>query len=65
MKIFSYYCGMEPKKRGRKAISKTEKSSTRGVRLLPSQWEKLLQLGGSKWIRERINRAKTPEAKSS
>jgi hypothetical protein len=44
---------------GRKPISKDgELMKPRAIRMLDSEWEKCLALGGSVWIRKRIQRAK-------
>lgn len=32
------------------------------IRLTAAQWTKLAALGGAKWIRERIDRAKLPQS---
>ena len=48
---------------GRKPISKTgELMKSRPVRMTDAEWEKCKALGGAAWIRERIAKARTPEA---
>lgn len=42
-----------------------EETLTVSLRMTPAQREKLERLGGAKWVRERIERAKEPNAKVS
>ena len=44
---------------GRKSLKAGEVSVTVSMRLTSSQREKLLQLGGAKWIRQKIDKAKS------
>lgn len=47
---------------GGKTIYQTgERMKNRAIRMTEAQWEKLQKLGGSQWIRDRIDRAKSPE----
>ena len=47
---------------GRKPLAKSgEVMKPRAVRMTDAEWEKLLQLGGSEWIRNKISRAKMPK----
>ena len=46
---------------GRKALSDTEPTVIVSVRMTASQKEKLAGLGGSAWMRQRIDRAKGVE----
>ena len=39
-----------------------EETVTVSLRMTPSQRERLERLGGAKWVRERIDRAKEPNA---
>jgi hypothetical protein len=43
---------------GRKPLPPADKLVVGSVRLSPAQWEKLEKLGGAKWLRERIDRAR-------
>lgn len=46
---------------GRKPLSKSgEVMKPRAVRMTDAEWEKLLKLGGSEWLRDKIKRAKLP-----
>jgi hypothetical protein len=45
---------------GRKPIAEDEETVTVSIRVTVSQRAKLELLGGGKWVRERIDRAKTP-----
>ena len=47
---------------GRKRISATDHTITVSLRMTPAQREKLARLGGAKWVRDRIDRAKEPNA---
>jgi hypothetical protein len=44
-------------------IEKKDPMKVRHVRMSESEWAKAKQLGGSKWIREQINKAKLKENK--
>lgn len=47
---------------GRKPLAKSgEVMKPRAVRMTDAEWEKLLKLGGSEWLRDKIKRAKLPE----
>ena len=47
---------------GRKPLAKSgEVMKPRAVRMTDVEWEKLLRLGGSEWLRDKIKRAKLPE----
>lgn len=47
---------------GRKPQSDTgEVMKPRAIRMTDAEWNKLLELGGSAWIREKIKQAKLPE----
>lgn len=48
---------------GRKPIKEGEETVVVGVRMLKSQRQKLTDLGGAAWVRERIDRAKAPVKK--
>lgn len=60
---------MESKKRGgpgrgqgRKPLAKSgEVMKPRAIRMTDAEWAKLLQLGGSEWIRGKIKRARLDE----
>lgn len=41
-----------------------EETVTVSLRMTPAQREKLDRLGGAKWVRDRIDRAKEPNAKA-
>jgi len=45
---------------GRKPVKAGEETVTVSLRMTPAQREKLARLGGAKWVRERIERAKEP-----
>lgn len=47
---------------GRKPLKEGEETVTVGVKMAKSQRDKLQRLGGSKWIRARIDKAKEPKA---
>lgn len=47
---------------GRKPVKYGEETVTISLRVTASQREKLERLGGAKWVRERIDRAKEPNA---
>lgn len=52
---------MERRRRGRPALDPAEKTQAVTVRLTLAQREKLAQLGGPIWIRDRIDKAKLPK----
>ncbi len=45
---------------GRPPVKAGEETVTVSLRMTPPQREKLERLGGAKWMRERIERAKEP-----
>ena len=47
---------------GRPPVKAGEETLTVSLRMTPAQREKLERLGGAKWVRERIERAKEPNA---
>lgn len=47
---------------GRKPLAKSgEVMKPRAIRMTDAEWEKLLKLGGSEWVREKIKRARLDE----
>ena len=50
---------------GRPPVKAGEETITISLRMTPAQREKLERLGGAKWVRDRIDRAKEPNAKVS
>lgn len=48
---------------GRKPLEAGEETVPVTVRMTRPQKEKLTKLGGAKWVRERIDKAKEPEKK--
>jgi hypothetical protein len=44
---------------GRKTIGDTP-TTVRSVRLTQAQWEKYVRLGGTDWLRQRLDKAKEP-----
>lgn len=50
------------RKQGRPPVKAGEETVTVSLRLIKSQREKLARLGGAKWVRKRIDRAKEPNA---
>lgn len=50
---------------GRPPVKAGEETQTVSLRMTQAQREKLERLGGAKWVRERIDRAKEPNAKAS
>ena len=48
----------ESKKRGRKSLPDEQKMVNMNIRMLPAQKVKLSALGGGKWVRGKIDRAK-------
>jgi hypothetical protein len=51
------------KSRGRPSIDPGNETHTVAIRMTASQREKLAQLGGAPWVRERIDRAKVTAPK--
>jgi hypothetical protein len=49
---------------GRPPVKAGEETVTVSLRMTPAQREKLERLGGAKWVRERIERAKEPNDKA-
>lgn len=49
---------------GRPPVKAGEETVTVSLRMTPAQREKLGRLGGAGWVRERIDRAKGPNAAS-
>ena len=47
---------------GRPPVKAGEETVTVSLRVTPAQREKLDRLGGAKWVRDRIDRAKEPNA---
>ena len=47
---------------GRPPVKAGEETITISLRMTPAQREKLERLGGAKWVRERIDRAKEPNS---
>ena len=47
---------------GRPPVKAGEETLTVSMRMTPAQREKLARLGGAKWVRDRIDRAKEPNA---
>ena len=45
---------------GRPPVKAGEETITVSLRMTPAQREKLARLGGAKWVRDRIDRAKEP-----
>jgi hypothetical protein len=45
---------------GRPPVQAGEETVTVSLRMTPAQREKLERLGGAKWVRDRIDRAKEP-----
>lgn len=45
---------------GRPPVKSGEETVTVSLRMTPAQREKLERLGGAKWVRDRIDRAKEP-----
>ena len=45
---------------GRPPVKAGEETVTVSLRMTPTQREKLERLGGAKWVRDRIDRAKEP-----
>ena len=48
---------------GRKPLAAGEETLTVSLRMTAAQREKLKRLGGAKWMRDRIDRAKEPNVK--
>lgn len=53
--------GASARQRGRPAIAEGEDTVPVTIRLTRPQSQKLQRLGGAKWVRARIDRAKDPE----
>ena len=49
---------------GRPPVKAGEETLTVSLRMTPAQREKLDRLGGAKWVRDRIDRAKEPNGQS-
>lgn len=47
---------------GRPPVKAGEETVTVSLRMTPAQRDKLKLLGGAKWVRDRIDRAKEPNA---
>lgn len=47
---------------GRKPTPEADALRVGSIRLTQAQWDKLARLGGSSWLREKINKARAPEA---
>ena len=47
---------------GRKPIKEGEDTVTVSLRMTTAQRDKLALLGGAEWVRQRIDKAKTPNA---
>ncbi len=47
---------------GRKQVKHGEETVTVSLRVTASQREKLARLGGAEWVRDRIDKAKEPNA---
>ncbi len=50
---------------GRKPVKQGEETVTLSLRVTLAQREKLARLGGAEWVRDRIDKAKEPNAKVS
>lgn len=48
---------------GRPPVKPGEETVTVSLRMTPAQREKLERLGGAKWVRDRIDRAKEPNSR--
>ena len=47
---------------GRKPVKQGEETVTLSLRMTPEQRAKLARLGGAEWVRQKIDRAKEPNA---
>jgi hypothetical protein len=47
---------------GRKPTPEADALRVGSIRLTRAQWDKLARLGGVAWLRERIDKARAPEA---
>ena len=47
---------------GRKPTPEAESMKVGSIRLTQAQWDKLARLGGAAWLRDRIDKAREPEA---
>jgi hypothetical protein len=50
---------------GRKPIKNGQETVTVSLRMTESQRDKLALLGGAEWVRQRVDKAKAPNAKVS
>ena len=50
---------------GRKPVKQGEETVTLSLRVTVAQREKLARLGGAEWVRQKIDRAKEPNARLS
>lgn len=50
---------------GRKPVKQGEETVTFSLRMTPEQRAKLARLGGAEWVRQKIDRAKEPNARLS
>ena len=50
---------------GRKPIKEGEDTVTVSLRMTTAQRDKLALLGGAEWVRQRIDKAKTPNVESN
>lgn len=48
----------EKRKQGRPELPQDEKMITKNIRFTPAQVDKLMLLGGAKWVRMKIDQAK-------
>ncbi len=48
---------------GRKPVKQGEETVTLSLRVTVAQREKLARIGGAEWVRDRIDKAKEPNAK--
>jgi len=55
-------CGGPGRGQGRPPVKAGEETITVSLRMTSAQREKLERLGGAKWVRDRIDRAKEPNA---
>ena len=50
---------------GRKSVAEGQSTVTVSLRMTEGQRDKLQRLGGAKWVRQRIDKAKSPNAEVS
>lgn len=50
---------------GRKPVAEGEQTVTVSLRMTVAQRDKLATLGGALWVRQRIDKAKTPNARDN